>query len=212
MSQKLGQIVESVLQAFYSQERRDNTEWNEYNVIPFVYSARDKLLHQLLLTGQVGRNYGSGQAGQLGADGYTIKSMTVVESDGIWSFQITTEYADLKDNAGVVVVPLAGTTNPFRQVAYGYQWSGMEFLNMEGNTAYWVDPNRNVVFAKNPNATQVGMLIVESIPDPGEYDLDADLKFPAHLGFDIIAETVMLMGRPRPADNSNNNNDQQPGR
>lgn len=208
MSMILGQFVEAVLQSFQGQGRRDNTEWNEYNVIPHIYMARDNVLHMFLETGQVGRNYGSGTPGQMGVDGYVLKQATVSESGGVYSFPIPAEYADLKNGAGVCIVPLKGRTNPYRQIPYGFQWSGSNFMHMEGNIPWWVTPTRNVEFAANPNAAEVGLLMVESIPDPGEYDLDAELKFPAHLGPKIMEETLNLMGRRQVPDDSNNNRDQ----
>lgn len=209
MSSKLGTVCEQVLQAFYSQGLRTNTEWDEYSVAPFVYAARDKILHMFLETGHVGRNYGSGSPGQLGIDGFVLKTLDVSENAPFVA-SIPGEYADLKYEAGINIVPLTGARNPFRKIQYGYQWSGAEFMYAEGNIPYWVNPDRKIEFALNPGVKQIGALMVETSPDPGNTDLDSTLTYPPHLLTDIIREVLSLMTRQNP-DQSVNNRDQKLG-
>ena len=207
MSAVLRAMCEEALLIANGQQGRDNTEFTLYNVIPFIYAARDKLLHQLLETGQVGRNYGSGKPGDLGVDNYTYAEMSV--GDG-YRFTIPSEYADLRANAGISVVPLDPVgENPFIQVAYGYQWSGSQIMNLEGRIAWWVNPSREVQFAKDPNVKKVGLIYVAGIPDKENISLDVEVKFPNHLHMDIVLEAANMINR-QPVDQSVNNRDSKP--
>lgn len=209
MSMKLGAVCEQILQAYYSQGQRTNTEWDLFSVAPFAFAARDKILHMYLETGHVGRQYGSGSPGQLGIDGFTFRELTV-STTAPWQVDIPSDYADLKYEAGINIVPVSGTVNPYRKIPYGYQWSGMEFMHAESNIVYWVTPGRKVEFAQKPASPTVGALLVETYPDTGTSDMDATLTFPPHLLTDIIREALSFMN-PRNPDQSVNNRDQKIG-
>lgn len=209
MSSPLGTVCEMAVKKFYEQGQRTNTEWTAYNVSPFVYAARDKVLHLFLETGSIGRNYGTGKPGQLSIEGYTVRELTVGMDGDVPFITLPSEFADLRDDAGIMIAP-KGRTNNFRKVPYGYQWSGREFMYAEGNVAWWVTPSKRIEFYSPPMTPTVSLLTVDTTPMPGEVDLDATLTFPAHLLTTIIEETVLLMGNQVVPDQSVNNRDQKP--
>ncbi len=211
MSMITKEACERALLIINQQKQIDNREIDEYEIAAFIYSSRDKILARLLKYGSTDRNYGNGTVAPLVTDGYTMKQMDVepATSSTYYGFTLPNDYLDVRENAGVVMIPLGrADRNPYVQIAYGTQWNS-QLINMEGNIPYWVEPhNMRVCFISDPG-TKVGVLVVETV-SADNIDMDAEIKMPPHIHDEVIRDAASMFVQKRTPDTNNNAVDQQP--